>query len=145
MAMEWTDQLSIDNKVLDSEHKELFELARCIECASKANDRSALARDFKLLKDCMDRHFSNEELLAHALNIPFTDHQIDHRNILAAVDLMRREIGGIDEENAFITERYNKFLQDWVLRHLNEHDMLMKPMLQTCPYKFKIESMFVDN
>jgi len=144
MAMQWTEQLSIGNEILDSDHKELIELARCIECSINALEHSALARDFKLLKMCMNRHFLNEELFADNLNIPFAEHDLEHKNILTAVDLIRREIGKNSEENVFTMESCNQFLQNWLIKHLNESDLLMKPILQTRPYTFKVEGVFAE-
>ena len=142
MAIEWTERLSIGNEILDLDHKEMFGLAGDIECAIKAMDHSALDQAFKQLRDCMGRHFLNEELFAHALNIPFAEHHLDHQNILAGIDLVRREIRGNVEEKIFIVEHYTKLLQIWMLKNNIEHDMLMKPMLQTRQYDFKIEGVF---
>lgn len=142
MAMEWTEQLSIGNEILDSDHRQLFGLASDIECAVKAMDHPALARAYELLKGCMDRHFLNEELFAHALNIPFAEHHLDHQNILAGIDIMRREMGKNIEESIFVIEHYTQFLQDWLIKHITEKDLLMKPVLQAYPSNFKIEGVF---
>ena len=36
------------------------------------------------------------------------------------------------------TEHYVQFLRDWLIKHIAEEDLPMKPMLQTRPYGFRI-------
>ena len=137
--MMWTEQLSVGNAILDSDHKELFGLIMDIGCITKARDHSVLAQAFKLLKGCMDRHFLNEELFAHALNIPFTRHQQDYQNMLAEIDFTIREIEKDNAATVYEIGRYAQLLRDWLIKHIVEEDMLMKPVLQTRPYDFKID------
>ena len=139
MDLTWTEQLSVGNAILDADHKELFKIGRDIDCITKARDHSALTQAFKLLKGCMDRHFLNEELFARALNIPFAQHQLDHQNILAAIDITRREIGKDSAVTLYAAEHCAQFLRNWLIRHITEEDLLMKPVLQTRPYDFKID------
>lgn len=142
MAIEWTERLSIGNEILDADHKEMFGLAGDVECAIQAMDQAALVRSFKQLRDCMSRHFLNEELFAHALNIPFAEHHIDYQNILAGIDLVRREISENVEGKICAIENYSQLLQIWMLKNNIEYDMLMKPILQTRQYGFKIKGVF---
>lgn len=135
----WTEQLSVGNAILDSDHKALFELVRDIDCLIKARDRSALVPAFKLFAGSMNRHFLNEELFAHALNIPFAQHQQDHQNMQAEINLTMH--GMVKDSAAAMDaiEHYAQFLCDWLVKHIAEKDMLMKSALQTRPYKFKID------
>lgn len=138
MDMMWTEQLSVGNAILDSDHKEMLGLIIDIGCITKAKDRSVLAQAFKLLKGCMDRHFLNEELFAHALNIPFAKHQQDYQNMRAEIDFTIREIEKDNAVTVYEMGRYAQLLRDWLIKHIVEEDMLMKPALQTRPYDFKI-------
>jgi len=78
-------------------------------------------------------------LFARALNIPFAQHQLDHQNILAAIDITRREIGKDSAVTLYAAEHCAQFLRNWLIRHITEEDLLMKPVLQTRPYDFKID------
>lgn len=129
----WTEQLSVGNAILDSDHKKLLELAGNIDRASKAMDLSAMLYELKRFNACMKQHFLNEELLAHALGIPFVLHQQDHRNISAEIELSICEL-----ENGAM-EHYAQFLKNWLAGHISEKDMLMKPILRARPYSFRIE------
>ena len=139
MDLTWTEQLSVGNATLDADHKELFKICRDIDFMTKARDHLALPQAFKLLKGCMDRHFLNEELFAHALDMPFAQHQLDHQNILAAIDITRREIGKDSAVTLYAVEHCAQFLHAWLIKHITEEDMLMKPALQSRPYHFIID------
>ena len=141
--MVWTEQLSVGNEILDSDHKKLLRLADAVDCAAKAGDCVAVSRELKRLRGDMERHFLNEELFSLALDIPFNEHHIDHQNILAEIDVMRGEAGKNIEENIFKIEHFTQLFHNWLIKHVNENDLLMKPMLQTRHYGFKVEG--VDN
>lgn len=143
MSVMWTEQLSIGNAILDSDHKALFRLAKNIDYAIKANDYFVLSQVLQQFSACMDRHFLNEELFACALNLPFALHKAAHKNIQAEIDLTRRELEEGRITTASLTREYAQFLRNWLAKHIAEEDMLMKPALQTCPYDFKIDG--VDN
>ncbi len=139
MDMKWTEQLSVGNAILDSDHKEMLGLIMDIGCINKAKDRSVLTQAFKLFKGCMDRHFLNEELFAHALNIPFAKHQQDYQNMQAEIDFTIREIEKDNAATICEIGHYAQLLRDWLIKHIVEEDMLMKPILQTRPYDLKID------
>ena len=139
MDLVWTEQLSVGNAILDSDHKKLFGLARDIDCVTKARDHSAVSRALNRLYACVSHHFLNEELFACALGIPFAKHQQNHQNILAEIDLSRREMGKDSVVSIYIMEHYAHFLRDWLIKHITEEDMQMKQALQIRPYDFKVE------
>lgn len=139
MDLIWTEQLSVGNAILDSDHKELFELAKSIDSAAKARDRPTLTLALKQFRACMGRHFLNEELFAHTLNIPFVKHRQDHQNMQAEIDLTMQEMEKNSLVAIYVIEHYAQFLRDWLTKHLAEEDMPMKSMLQARPYDFKID------
>lgn len=140
MVIKWTEELSVGNEVIDSDHKKLVELANDIAYAAKARDRFALSRAIKLFKDCINCHFINEAHLASELNFPFALHNLAHQNMQIELKLTERELkeDGIGADHISIMEHYAKFLRDWLIKHITEEDMQMKPLLQTYPYDFKI-------
>lgn len=139
MDLVWTEQLSVGNAILDSDHKQLMGLAKDIDCVSKARDYSAVSRALKRLNACMNQHFLNEQLFAYALNIPFAMHMTAHQNMLAEIDLTRHEVEKDGAAAIYVMEHCAQFLRDWLIKHLTDEDLLMRPLLQTYPYNFKIE------
>ena len=137
MDMVWTEQLSVGNAVIDSEHKKLIALVNDITCATKEKDSSALLRALKPFKSFMSRHYIKEEQFAQALDFPFGLHDVAHQNLRTELDFTEQELKKNCMENIFVMEDYAQFLWDLLIKHITEEDMLMKPMLQTRPYDFK--------
>lgn len=139
MDMAWPEQLSVGNAVIDSEHKNLMSLVDDIDFLARGKDSFELSRVLKLFKGCMNRHQINEEQFAQALNFPFGLHKLAHQNMQTEIDLTEYEL----KKNSiaptiFVMEHYPQFLRDWLIKHITEEDMLMKPVLQTYPYDFNI-------
>lgn len=138
MELAWSEELSVGNAMIDSEHKNLIIVVNSVEHAIRARDSFALSRAFKLLEDCMRIHFINEEKIAQAVNFPFTNNKQEHYYLLKLLQHMRDELeakNGILSEDA--TEHFSHFLSDWMTEHILKEDMLMKPVLQTYPCDFK--------
>ena len=138
MGLEWGEQLSVGNAMIDSEHQDLIVVVNSVEHAIRARDSFALSQAFKLLEDRMRIHFTNEEKIARAVNFPFTNNKLEHHNILKLLQHMRDELeakNGILSEVA--TEHFSHFLSDLITEHILREDMQMKSVLQTYPYDFK--------
>lgn len=137
MALIWTKQLSVGNAALDSEHRNLLGMVNGIEHAIKTRDSAALLRAFKLFVIYAHAHFTKEEQFAQAINIPFDQHQLSHQYFQKELQCTRNELeakGGIWVEH--VMDYYPQFLREWLLEHITDEDMLMKPALQAYPYDF---------
>lgn len=138
MDLRWTEQLSVGNAMIDTEHKDLLDKINVVERAIRARDSVALSQSFKLLEDCVRMHFADEELLAQTINYPFEHNKMEHQYVQKEFQFMRDELvakNGVWSESA--AEHYSYFLSEWMVQHILNEDMLMKPMLQTYPYDFK--------
>lgn len=135
MTIKWTEELSVGNEAIDSDHIRLMELINDI---AKARDKFALLRAFKLFKACIISHHINEEQYALALKFPFGLHKVAHQNISVKIELIGHELEKNGAAAVFETDTYAQFLRDWLIKHITEEDMQMKPLLQTCPYGFKV-------
>jgi hemerythrin-like metal-binding protein len=139
MGILWTEQMSVGNAVIDSDHKELIAMISGAEYMIKKRDSYALSLAFDHIEHWLRVHFSNEEMIAQTINYPFDKHKLEHENVLKTFCFMRDVINGkngIWNEDA--AELYSEFLSDWLTDHLINDDMLMKPMLQTYPYDAKL-------
>lgn len=134
MNIEWAEELSVGNEVIDSEHKKLMELASDIAYAGQAMDSLVLLRAIKRFRSCINCHFINEEQFAQVLNFPFSMHKVAHQNMLAELSLTTRELENGMEITQVFAERYAQFLRDWLIKHIAEDDMQMKPALQSGSY-----------
>ncbi|MDP2693994.1 MAG: hemerythrin family protein [Gallionella sp.] len=138
MALIWTRQLSVGNETIDSEHKNLIGMVNSIEHAINTRDCTALLRGLKQLMEWTQAHFANEEQFAQSINLPFDQHTLAHQHLLKELLQTVNELEakrGIWTE--YVMEHYPQFLREWLLEHITNEDMLMKPALQTYPYDFK--------
>jgi len=137
MEVAWTNQLSVGNAFIDSEHQNLIVMINHIESMIKANETSALSQELEQLERGLCAHFINEEKLAKAVNFPFDKNKQEHKFVLKEFQRMKSELlakNGMWTESA--ATHYSNFLSDWLTGHVIREDMLMKPLLQTYDYKF---------
>lgn len=138
MGLVWSEQLSVGNAMIDSEHKKLLSMINDVEHAIRARDGAALLQAFKLLEDGVRIHFASEEKIARAVNFPFTQNKPEHQYVQKEFQHIKDELvdqNGIWSESA--AEYYSHFLSEWMIEHILEEDMQMKPVLQNYPYDFK--------
>ena len=138
MELEWSKQLSVGNATIDSEHRNLLKVINDVESAIRVRDSSTLPRSFKLLEDCVAVHFADEEKIAQAIGFDFTQNRLEHQYVQNELRQMREELvakNGLWSESEAVY--YSYFLSEWMVEHILQEDMLMKPVLQTYPYDFK--------
>lgn len=138
MGLNWAEELSVGNEMIDSEHKNLIVVVNSVEHAIKTHDHAAMSKGFDLLDAYMHVHFRNEERLAAAANIAFTQIKDEHLHLLKEMRHMREELearNGIWPDE--LVKKYSGFLSGWMKGHILTDDMQLKPVLQTYPYDFK--------
>lgn len=138
MELAWTERLSVGNAMLDNEHKQLVAMVNGIERAIRTRDSLALLQVFKPFEDYVRVHFENEAKIAQSVDFSFAQHALEHHYVLEELRSMGDELVANDgrwSESA--AEHYSYFLGEWLIEHLLQEDMLMKPALQELPYNFK--------
>jgi hemerythrin len=138
MELEWSEQLSVGNETIDSEHRNVLKVINEVESAIRAKDSSNLPRMLEQLEDCVGVHFADEEQIAQAIGFDFTHNKLEHQYVQNELRHMREELvvkNGSWSESAAL--HYSYFLSEWMIEHILQEDMLMKPALQTYPYDFK--------
>src|SRR3989338_6932173 len=136
----WTDELSVGNATIDTEHKDLIVMVNGIEAMIKARDSFALPQAFEQLEHYLCIHFADEEDIARAIKFPFAKNIQEHKYVLKEFQHMKNELvakDGIWSDGA--AEHYSNFLSNWITDHVISEDMLMKPALKNYPYDFKPE------
>lgn len=134
----WTDELSVGNAIIDSEHRNLLNMVSGLVHAIKTRDNPALRQAFKMLEDWLCAHFANEEKIAQAIDFPFPRAKQAQQYSLKELQHLRDELIAKDgswSESA--TEHYANYLKNWIVdEHIVKLDMQMKPVLQKYPYNF---------
>jgi len=141
MEMEWKEQLSVGNEMIDSDHKKLIGMVSSVERAMRAEDSFALVQALKLLWVYMDVHFANEEKIARAVKFSFDEHRLTHHYLQKEFQHLRDELEDNNIWCESAIEHFTCFLRRLLIDHIYKEDILMKPVLQTYPYDFKPGSM----
>ncbi|MDO8813425.1 MAG: hemerythrin domain-containing protein [Gallionella sp.] len=138
MKLAWTNQLSIGNAVIDSDHKNLIARINGIVHAIKTRDRHAMPQVFEALENWLHIHFENEERIARAVNFDFSGHKQAQRHSLRELRHMRDGLiarKGLWHDS--VADHSVNFLKSWMIDgHIVNLDMQMKPALQAFGYKF---------
>jgi hemerythrin-like metal-binding protein len=137
MGSAWRNFWSVGNAIIDSEHRNLLEMAYNIEAMVKKGNIPAVLRELEQFEYSLCDHFENEEEIALAVNFDFFKNGLEHQNLLEEFHRMKDELmsyGDILPDSA--SKRYAHFLDEWLVAHILKEDMLMKPFLQARPYDF---------
>ena len=127
----YTDELSVGNATIDAEHRNLIAMVNGVEAMIKARDSFALPEALEQLEYWLCVHFADEENIARAINFPFTSNKQEHKYVLKEFQHMKDELinkNGIWSDGA--AEHYSSFLSNWIISHIINEDMLMKPALK---------------
>ena len=136
--MEWTKQLSIGNRTLDLEHKELLHIINWMDHLIEVADPVTLSQAFELFEGKLQANFADEEKIAQAINIDFTDHKLTHQQLLMVFGQVKEGVWTTDgmppknEAKIHVSALKNKFIQ-----HIMIDGKPLKIVLDTCLYDFK--------
>ncbi len=128
MGLQWRDQLSVGNDLIDNDHKYLIEIINRAEVGIKTNNRAKLITVLDELGSYGKTHFEREELVAKAAGYPKADQLHEsHGKLIADLVKFKEEISGTWNEDA--STKFTAFLRDWLIEHVIKEDLLMKPWL----------------
>jgi len=135
MSLEWREQLSVGNDVIDSDHKYLIEIINRVEKGFATNDREALRTALDSLFQYSKTHFEAEEKIASAAGYSAVPRLHDsHMALLDSLNLLRRKFAG--EWTPALIEHFTALLRDWLMNHVIKEDLMMKPFLTKRSPKF---------
>jgi len=137
-SLMWTLKLSVGNEIIDSEHRNLINMANGLVDAIGARDYDGIAQAFELIESWLTAHFSNKEEIARAVKFDFSRHILAHQQELNELRFLREELLGQkslwDKDMA---RHFTQFLKDWIIDdHIIRSDMQMRPALQAYDYHF---------
>ena len=135
MGLEWRDQLSVGNDLIDSDHKYLIEIINQAELGLSAKHLSKLTTALDSLTRYSKTHFVREEAIAIAVGYPrAAELNVSHESLLTKLDQAREELG--EEWSDVAGEKLGVFLREWLVNHVIREDMLMKPYLKKFSPRF---------
>lgn len=119
--MEWTEELSVNVKEIDDQHRKLIALINKLHDAMKAGQgKVALEGTLQELADYTVYHFQTEEKYMQKFNYPrLPSHKTEHGAFVKKVVDFQKEFA---ENRLGLTLDLMNFLRDWVNHHIKETD-----------------------
>ncbi len=148
MPIQWRDALSVGDPQIDQDHKHLINLVNEFEAAMAGQvDHRKVARILLGLFNYTQEHFTREEKLQLDIRYPFHDgHRHAHRDLVRSLaDILERYSLEKEEErrDAMVREMI-AFLRQWLVDHIIENDLRMRPYIKKWQEQLRHRSRPVD-
>jgi hemerythrin len=128
VSLQWREQLSVGNDLIDDDHKHLIAMINQVEDILGTNNLGKLKGVLRSLADYSKIHFSREELVASAAGFAqLTQLHESHEALIKKLIEVSQEFG-TELVEASVQHRI-EFLRDWLISHVIKEDLLMKPFL----------------
>lgn len=139
----WNDNLSVSNSIIDNEHRNIINMINALEFIHYQEDTATFSAELDLLEKWIITHFCNEEFIASRIDFDFTSNKICHEHILNNYIEMKHKLKELHNEGNYIEiTNYFDNLHSWLIKHIHEEDMLMKPFLEKYNYNFHSEPIY---
>ncbi len=129
MPVEWRDSMSVGCDSIDADHKLLIRIINRFEASP---DLIHAERTARALYRYAEGHFQREERLQRACRYPFhAAHHDEHEWLLAQLKSLIKThfIDRSGTGEASVLESMRRLLHDWLVGHLLNTDIKMKPYL----------------
>lgn len=140
MAIIWRDEYRVGNELIDADHRYLFCLVNTVELAVRDDDSHDLL-DVALdqLLDYTRYHFAREERIQYAAGYPgYLDHKLAHHRLLRHLEDACAQIReAVGPDRTACQRELQSLLRQWLLEHVLEEDLKMKPYLGKLPASFE--------
>jgi hemerythrin len=134
MPIKWREELSIDRGPIDQDHHTLIAIINTFETVKPGPDATAkLADVLEKLEQYASMHFDREERLQRSVSFPYAQaHNQQHRLLIRSLAGARAELAAVRTDKELATFRLHMcgFLNDWLLDHIIQNDLMMKPFVR---------------
>ena len=137
MAIIFTKNLSVSNDTIDHDHHFIINFINTIELLLKKKEESKyLIVVLDQLYEFTEQHFRREEVIQRKIEYPKSiKHRGEHSNLLSELRNLGEEFKNAksDEEIHSRTDDIVVFLRNWIINHVINEDLLLKPYLEKHP------------
>jgi hemerythrin len=135
MPIKWDSRFSVENSIIDMEHKLLLTLLNALEVVLRnPHEKESLRFFIDQLHDAAKEHFLHEEKLQIKFMFPYyEENKKGHDALIVELDEIRDEIyryiestSTSQEEAEIMSQKINHVLRDWLVDHILKSDMKMK-------------------
>lgn len=128
---QWTRQIATDIDVVDTHHKQLFQLigafATC--CHHVGPSERLLRLALRGLIDYSRTHFDDEEQMMKDAGVDprhIAKHQMEHRSFIYDINQLEAQMDVVTCESvAHVSEKLVRFMSAWLVRHIIGTDQTM--------------------
>jgi len=119
--LKWSPELSLGQKDVDEQHKELIRIANgLINAVSIGRGKRTIQNVVQKLREYTVFHFSNEEAMMEQMRFPERgQHAAEHLRLKLSVKNYQRQLYKNENVNA---EEVLDFMKDWLLGHILTFD-----------------------
>ncbi|GMO42155.1 MAG: bacteriohemerythrin [Treponemataceae bacterium] len=129
--VQWSEDFSVKNRLIDTQHKELVRFTNELYAACKTGGFSERLSFIRTVQDAVNyakEHFSTEERMLIQKNYPeYAQHKTEHDAFVAEV---LRQVKQLDNMKDIEGKPFVFFLRDWLLNHIAISDKKYTPYVQ---------------
>ncbi|WP_372644083.1 bacteriohemerythrin [Ancylomarina sp.] len=119
--IQWSEKISVNNTIIDRQHKKLIELIN--ELSKHSNERA----NSKVINETLSEllkytllHFNDEEEFMKRANYPkLNEHKKKHKEFSLKIALFCTDV---QKNKATVTQELLQFLVDWLVQHTSVDD-----------------------
>ncbi len=129
MPIQWRDQMSVGDAAIDEDHKKLLQLVNLYEDAIAKRNAFELKVAFQGLVEYAAGHFQREETLQERIGYPHCQsHHEEHQDLVERLNAFNGALA-VPGRHLEIAQA-SSFLHDWIVEHLVQKDLKMKPFIE---------------
>ncbi len=123
MTIEWRTDLETGNKLIDSQHKELFKrTASLVDACNKGLGRLEVKGLIEYLEQYIQQHFTAEEKLQLDFGYPdYNKHKKQHDDFIFEFGKLKDRLEQIGATTDFVIH-INRTLVEWLVFHISRSD-----------------------
>ena len=134
MPIVWQDSMSVGDAIIDRDHQELIAIINMAEqVINQSGSLRELQRVLTRLDHYVKEHFAREEALQESMRYPYRGgHAKEHVRLIKTLDEIRGRLDGACDAYDYeaIFSGLAELLRNWLMRHILDHDMRMKPYIE---------------
>ncbi|MCW8914665.1 MAG: hemerythrin family protein [Magnetovibrio sp.] len=129
----WQPAYCIDKGIIDNDHQYLFKLINTFNAKVPIYQNPAqMVPLLTQLTKYMDLHFKREINLQKAAGFPdINEHKLQHDELIKKYNSLISKAKKANSNNVVdVASEIGMFLQDWLLSHVLEHDIALRPYVE---------------
>jgi hemerythrin len=132
--IEWTEDLSVKNGVIDGQHKQLIaKMNEFIGLVDKGKGEDKILEIIDFLFEHLNQHIDYEEKYMLKYEFPgLEEHKIEHQKMLNITKKISERFDEVGVSHEFALE-IKKNLFDWFVSHLKTYDLQYADFIREFP------------